>query len=502
MRRSVGVAIVVGAALVLAGCGAQTTGTSNIASDSADLHATAHCDQGQSCTWYWEYWPASGPRSSSAKTAVFGPIKGPTGNIALTQHITGLQPKTTYRWVFCGSPDGRGYGCTGPNGKFGSTTADPPPDYETFTSAAGWGIQPTPNPTGEESLLNGVSCLSTTACTAAGQSANSAGTNSTLAERWDGTAWTIQPTPNPTGASSSSLSGVSCPSATACTAVGDAAVGRGIIATVAEHWDSTTWAVQATPNATGASSSSLQGVSCTSTTACIAVGESNGTGTQSTLAERWDGTAWTIQPTPNPTGASSSSLSGLSCTSATACTAVGNYISGGVTQTLAERWDGTAWTIQPTSNPTGASSSSLSGVSCTAVTPSATDCTAVGNYTSGGVTQTLAESWDGTSWTIQATPNPTGASSSSLSGVWCITIRLKGCMAAGNYTNSAGITQTLVENFLTNSWTLQTTPNPTGASSSSLTGVSCVNAQDPCTAVGSYTNSAGTILTLAEGFSQ
>lgn len=33
--------------------------------------------------------------------------------------------------------------------------------------------------------------------------------------------------------------------------------------------------------------------------------------------------AWTIQSTPNPAGAKSSLLSGVSCTSATACTAVG-----------------------------------------------------------------------------------------------------------------------------------------------------------------------------------
>ena len=42
-----------------------------------------------------------------------------------------------------------------------------------------------------------------------------------------------------------------------------------------------------------------------------------------TLAEVWDGSTWTVQSTPNPTGATSGSLYGVSCTSATACTAVG-----------------------------------------------------------------------------------------------------------------------------------------------------------------------------------
>ena len=72
----------------------------------------------------------------------------------------------------------------------------------------------------------------------------------------------------------------------------------------------------------------LQGVSCTSATACTAVGDYvNRDGTQVTLAERWNGTSWTIQSTPNPTGAQyagwTATLQGVSCTSATACTAVG-----------------------------------------------------------------------------------------------------------------------------------------------------------------------------------
>ncbi len=52
------------------------------------------------------------------------------------------------------------------------------------------------------------------------------------------------------------------------------------------------------------------------------------------LAEQWDGTVWTIQSVPG-TGR----LAGVSCTSATAGTAVGGDV--------AERWNGTTWTIQP-----------------------------------------------------------------------------------------------------------------------------------------------------------
>ena len=62
-------------------------------------------------------------------------------------------------------------------------------------------------------------------------------------------------------------------------------------------------------------------------------------------------TAWTIQPTLDPTAAEGSVLNAVSCTSATSCTAVGQYNSGDVTnagalQTLVEVWDGTTWSLR------------------------------------------------------------------------------------------------------------------------------------------------------------
>jgi hypothetical protein len=104
-----------------------------------------------------------------------------------------------------------------------------------------------------------------------------------------------------------------------------------------------------------------------------------------TLAERWDGTSWTVQATPNPTGASESTLARVSCGSASACTAVGSSFTNSAT--LAEAWDGTSWTIQATPNPPGAFAQ-LNGVWCDA----ASACTAVGAYArKGGAGLTLAE---------------------------------------------------------------------------------------------------------------
>jgi len=57
------------------------------------------------------------------------------------------------------------------------------------------------------------------------------------------------------------------------------------------------------------------------------------------LAERWDGVRWSIQATPVPVGAQSSELLAVSCSSITACTAVGDYTNrAGATVTLIEHW--------------------------------------------------------------------------------------------------------------------------------------------------------------------
>ena len=128
--------------------------------------------------------------------------------------------------------------------------------------------------------------------------------------------------------------------------------------TLAQRWMGAVWMPTRTP--AGAAYSELSGVSCTSATACTAVGDYN----YAAVAERWNGTVWRIQPTP--TSGIGTTLDGVSCTSATACTAVGSYLTGadGTEATLAERWNGTAWKIQPTPNPGGPTDSYLSGVSC------------------------------------------------------------------------------------------------------------------------------------------
>lgn len=276
-----------------------------------------------------------------------------------------------------------------------------------------------------EAKLLSVSCTSASACIGVGYRTyeeSSKNKFETIAESWNGTKWSIQTTPK---TEDSFLEGVSCSAANACTAVG-----RQELKTLAERWNGTEWSTQTTPNPT-AEGSKLDSVSCSSAEACTAAGESHNGGEKKTLAESWNGKEWTIQTTPNPEKTSGGSyFHGISCTSSTACTAVGETINLG-TQTLAERWNGTQWSIQKTP----ATEALLDSVSCT----SATTCIAVGMAN----LKTLAESWNGTEWTTQTTPNPTGSTYNELTSLSCTSSTI--CTAVGLSRESNN--ETLVEHY-------------------------------------------------------
>jgi hypothetical protein len=312
-----------------------------------------------------------------------------------------------------------------------------------LAASPSWKIQSTPNPAGSEgNSLEGVSCTSATACTAVGSVLSTSGEVVTRAERWNGTSWKTQTTPNPKGAGSNQLNGVSCSSATACTAVGYYYNTSGVYFPLAEGWNGTTWTIHTAAKPSGSTDPELEGVSCTSASACTAAGGFvNSSGADRTLAERWNGTSWTTQTTTNP-GAESNYLYGASCTSASACTAVGyQQLSSSRQVTLAERWNGTAWTTQTTPNPSGPDTNVFSGVSCA----SASACTAVGYYDPSNAEPTapFAEGWNGTAWTLHIPPSPAGTDDSPLNGVSCTAAST--CTAVGEYQDSSGIYLTLAE---------------------------------------------------------
>lgn len=283
-------------------------------------------------------------------------------------------------------------------------------------NGAEWKLQTTPDVSGAKTTwFESVSCTSTSSCMAVGYYQNTAGTYFALAAHWNGTEWKIQATPEPTGTLDSLLDGASCTSASTCTAVGYYENSSGVIVPFGEHWNGTAWTLQTIPTVTGATEAEPTTVSCVSETSCMLVGRYvNSSEANLPFSEKWNGTEWIVQAVPNPSGSSRTEAWKVSCTSSSACTMVGEYRNSSTTRvTFAERWNGTEWSIQTTPNPAEAKESFLWAVSCA----SSTSCTAVGASGVAGETAPLAEHWNGTEWKIQTTPRPEGGV--SLGGVSC-----------------------------------------------------------------------------------
>jgi hypothetical protein len=374
-------------------------------------------------------------------------------------------------------------------------------DSREAPASTAWRVQRTPNPGVKQGTLSGIACLSLSACTAVGTYTDNTGDTAALAETWNGSTWAIQTTPDPSGSTGSTLSGVACTSPSACTAVGSYTDNAGHTATLAETWNGTSWSLQTTPDPSGASGSALSGVACTTPDACTAVGTYTVSARDAaTLAERWNGASWSIEQTPNPTGSRAIALSGVACTSDRACTAVGSYLRNtGDTAALAETWNGITWSIEAIPNPNGSTGSTLSGVACT----SRRACTAVGSYANNTDARvTLAEAWNGAEWSVEKTPNPAvgvGAFSVLLA-VGCTSTRA--CTAVGSELNSdtSDDTLTLAETWNGTAWSIEKTANPGPATFSLMSGVACISAR-ACTSVGtSYDPTPGRYFALAEAW--
>ena len=347
-----------------------------------------------------------------------------------------------------------------------------------------WSVQKTPVPKGtQDSYLYGAFCPSASVCLAVG-SAAAGDTSRTLAEQWNGKSWSVKPAPSPAGATQSELLGLWCLSARACVAVGSGNSGI-VTTTLAQTWTGSAWSITSTPNRVEPQSSVLNAVSCTAADHCMAVGDyANPAGTRP-LAELWNGQAWTIAPTPSPAGTQAASLAGVSCAAADDCVAVGTSFNGTDNVTLAEAWNGKAWSIAPTPNVAEAQGSYLSAVSC----PSATQCAAVGYYAIADVTNTLAEIWNGKGWSISKTPNAAGSGYTTLTGVSCPAVSK--CVAVGGYT-TAPAPLAIAETWNGSTWAIKTLPSPAGAAGTFPQAVSCTSATD-CTAVGNYFNGASNV---------
>jgi hypothetical protein len=233
----------------------------------------------------------------------------------------------------------------------------------------------------------------------------------------------------------------------------------------------------------------LKGDSCVSAQWCMTVGMTKGNGNEMPATDMWKGQSPIAEQPVVPAGAVNGQLVSVSCVTSSFCMAVGTYETGssphGPERALAETWNGSGWSIQDAVNPNDAQNG-FSGVSCVSVDL----CLAVGLQRTTE-TETLAEAWDGSAWTVLPTLDP-GPAGNVFSGVSCTPSGASGqwCMAVG--TSDPGETDQalLAETWNGSAWTQ--TPVPSPGSEAALAAVSCPNSEF-CLGVGGFPDFGGTV---------
>ena len=268
-------------------------------------------------------------------------------------------------------------------------------------------------------------CVSESDCWVVGFTVSGIGIVQTLTQHWDGISWTVVPSPNLTrfgvpggDGSDNRLYGVDCVSSSDCWAVGYH-FGLGGNTPLILRWDGATWSAVSAPTTGTNQWDHLMGVACASASRCVAVGYNTGTmnTTRKPLVVQWNGTAWTLGISANFPSVQDAQLTGATCPSESNCWAVGYFTNNGVQEPLIQRWDGVAWLAFPVPNLSPTTSGRLTGVTCT----SALDCWAVGQAVPLGGTapQTLTLHWNGAAWSAVPSGNTNPARENILYGVAC-----------------------------------------------------------------------------------
>ncbi len=315
-------------------------------------------------------------------------------------------------------------------------TTNQTPLAERWNGSA-WSVMPGASSSGPQPYYVGVACASTM-CVAVGLD-QVGSVSHPRAERWNGTAWSTITPKTPAGATSAELDGVACPSANSCVAAGSATTG-GASLPIVEHWNGSSWSLTQPPLPSGAASASLAAITCGGATNCFAVGTAAFGATNGTLVERWNGSAWAVVSSPDPAGATISNLFAVACLSPTNCFAGGRADSGN--RFLVEHWNGTKWSLG--SMPTiGSPWPGVQGLACAA--PS--NCMAITRYGTGH--------WNGSHWTAAGLA-PTTGTAELTQGVACT--GATSCVAVGDSVSPGPSYRTLVEMWNGTTWHVVPSP--------------------------------------------
>ena len=278
--------------------------------------------------------------------------------------------------------------------------------FQTLTQhwdGSAWTVIPSPSRTAVNSVLDGVTVAGATQAWAVGTAGCPADQSRTLTERWNGSRWSMVPSPNGgvTGDRFSTLQAVTATSPSDVWAVGGQAGIRNrapVTVPLIEHWNGTSWSIVPAPKA---AVGVLESVSAASASDVWAVGAGQQSG-QSTVALHFNGSSWTLVTVPAPPG-TSGALFGVKALSATDAWAVGESFpnAGGNGKILTDHWTGTSWQVV-TAPPVGGPNA-LSGLSAVGAAPG-TGVWAVGFWVTDVAGNSVVLHWTGTAWKQQTTP--------------------------------------------------------------------------------------------------
>ena len=278
-----------------------------------------------------------------------------------------------------------------------------------------WTAFPAPMIKGDnKSFLQGVVDISPTMAWAAGNVTDGAHPGQVI-EQWNGTKWNLFPGPRFGKRKQADVFAMTSSSANDVWAIGSLVnLDSGLASSLFEHWNGTAW----TATTVESNNEFLFGASADATNDAWAVGFS-GSDRIETSAMHWDGTNWKSVATPNA-GQGTNKLNAVLALAPNDVWAVGFSTPAAppkqaATLTLIEHFDGTSWVVVPSPN-VGLNSANQSNRLLGLTANSANDIWAFGSYFTAegsGHQMTLLLHWDGATWTIASSPNPTKAGTSS-----------------------------------------------------------------------------------------
>lgn len=317
-------------------------------------------------------------------------------------------------------------------------------------------VDQSPSYLGHDNSLTAVSAVSTTDVYAVGWQCNACTYDSPLLYHYDGTSWSTQSITEPSGVVSFIPNAVLAFGDSGIWVAGDYFdTNNSKREPLVEKWNGSSWIVKYDPIDTG--STQLYAISGSSNTDVWVAGYTNGNG--SVLLSHWDGTSFTDASSLPSLSGSDFRLYGLASASSSDVMTVGTYLdTNSHGKNIAWHYNGTSWSGTGPNQPSS-TDNELRAV--TSIPGTSSHYLAVGQEDDSLLgTQTLAESYNGSSWTTLSTQNQGngpilfGVSAVGSGNIWAVGSDVR--------TNHDLYDETLIERYNGSSWSLETSVSPGG----------------------------------------